>query len=65
MTTTQTHVEIFLAVFSCVMWLIIGNWILFMLIRVLRWTYLEKKAIHRPSRRWSPPEPTFKDVYRP
>lgn len=57
MTTTQIHVEAFLIVGAALLVTVIWMYVFFMLGRVLRWTYLEKKAIHRPSRRsWTPPE---------
>jgi hypothetical protein len=55
MTTTLTHTQVLLAMLG-VLWSSLWLWICYMLGRVLRWTYVEKRDARRHAvRAWTPP----------
>lgn len=55
MTTTLTHTQLLLAILG-VLWSCLWLWIGWMLGKVLRWTYVEKRDARRLARRaWTPP----------
>jgi hypothetical protein len=55
MTTTLTHTQVLLAMLG-VLWSCGWLWFCYMLGRVLRWTYVEKRDARRHAERtWTPP----------
>lgn len=57
LTYTQQVVCTWLVVIAGLALAVIWLHFWFMVGRIVRWTYLEKKAVHLPPKRWTPPAP--------
>jgi hypothetical protein len=54
----MTHTLLLVFAVAGLAWTALWTWIWFMAIRVLRWTYLEKKAVCKTPKVWAAPART-------